>query len=326
MGENGIVAKTISTDNTVIMNITDLPIEKRATVHVLIAAHHTHNKVIRDRLQSHGYRNIYISDNWVEDNHEIRSLIFDRYIQSHSISIAGDVISYQCEGIDFKMVFPKSNRLMTSAIMGEWGDIVKPSIFGEYDVMSEGAYEVDHVSLSLGDIVIDCGANVGVFSCVAAAKGCIVHAFEPNEHIYNMLLENQKLNKNILPHKCALSNFIGESLFYENPMAIDADLGTSTLMQGRCTGYTETKVECITLDDFAERNKLPRVDFIKADIEGAERQMLKGAKRILKEFAPKLALCTYHLPDDPEVMEQLILEANPRYKIEHRWKKLYAYV
>lgn len=326
VGEDGKIEPTISSDDTVIMNIDDLPIEKRANVHVLISAHHTHNTAIMNRLQSHGYRNIYFSDNWVEDNHEIRSIILDKYIQSHNMSITGDAISYQCDGIDFKIAFPKSNNLMTSAVMGEWGDIVKPSIFGEYDVISEGAYELGRVCLSKGDVVIDCGANIGVFSCVAAAKGCNVYAFEPNENIYNMLLENQKLNKNISAQKSALSDFIGEASFYETPIAVDADLGTSTLLQGRRSKYKETKVECITLDEFAERNQLSHVDFIKADIEGAERQMLKGAKRVLKEFAPKLALCTYHLPDDPEVMEQLILEANPRYKIEHRWKKLYAYV
>jgi hypothetical protein len=68
------------------------------------------------------------------------------------------------------------------------------------------------------------------------------------------------------------------------------------------------------------------VDFIKADIEGAERLMLKGAQKTLARFAPKLALCTYHLPDDPDVMEKLIMEANPNYKIVHKWFKLYAYV
>ena len=71
---------------------------------------------------------------------------------------------------------------------------------------------------------------------------------------------------------------------------------------------------------------LERVDFIKADIEGAERLMLKGAQETLRRFAPKLSICTYHLPDDKEVLEALIKQANPHYVIEHRWQKLYAHV
>jgi len=47
---------------------------------------------------------------------------------------------------------------------------------------------------------------------------------------------------------------------------------------------------------------------------------------LLKTYAPKLAICTYHLPDDKEVLTKLILQANPDYKIEYAWKKLYAWV
>ena len=70
--------------------------------------------------------------------------------------------------------------------------------------------------------------------------------------------------------------------------------------------------------------KLTRIDFIKADIEGAERNLLRGAQEILKTFAPKLALCAYHLPDDPKVLRDLILRANPDYVVTERFKKLYA--
>ena len=85
-------------------------------------------------------------------------------------------------------------------------------------------------------------------------------------------------------------------------------------------------VETIRLDDFVKENNLERVDFIKSDIEGFERNLLAGAQETLKNFAPKLALCTYHLPDDPEVMTNLIMKANPNYKIFYGRKKLFASV
>jgi hypothetical protein len=90
--------------------------------------------------------------------------------------------------------------------------------------------------------------------------------------------------------------------------------------------YEYEKISITTLDKFVEENKLERVDFIKADIEGAERDMLKGATNVLKTFAPKLAICTYHLPDDPEVLERIIRETNSAYTVVHLRHKLYAAV
>jgi hypothetical protein len=75
-----------------------------------------------------------------------------------------------------------------------------------------------------------------------------------------------------------------------------------------------------------EENNISRIDFIKSDIEGAERDMLRGATKVLQKFAPKLAICTYHLPDDPQVLEQIIKEANPDYRVVHISKKLFAAV
>lgn len=46
----------------------------------------------------------------------------------------------------------------------------------------------------------------------------------------------------------------------------------------------------------------------------------------VRRFSPKLSICKYHLPDDPENLKKIILEANPNYVIREEYMKLYAYV
>ena len=84
-------------------------------------------------------------------------------------------------------------------------------------------------------------------------------------------------------------------------------------------------VPTITVDKFVDDNNLKTVDFIKADIEGAERLMLDGARETLREFEPDLSLCYYHFIDDYKILTDLIKEANPNYVITRKWKKIYAH-
>jgi hypothetical protein len=76
----------------------------------------------------------------------------------------------------------------------------------------------------------------------------------------------------------------------------------------------------ISVDQFVSSHHLSKVDFIKADIKGAECLMLTGAVENLRKFAPKLSICTYHQPDDKEIFEGIILKTNPNYVIEHKWR------
>jgi len=79
-----------------------------------------------------------------------------------------------------------------------------------------------------------------------------------------------------------------------------------------------------TYDNWVRTNGVERIDFIQADIEGAERNLLRGAVEVLKEHRPRLAICTYHLKDDPVVLIKIIKDANPKYKIHLGHYKLYA--
>jgi FkbM family methyltransferase len=183
---------------------------------------------------------------------------------------------------------------------------------------TDGAFDV---TVKKGDIVIDAGAWIGDFSAYAASKGAITYAFEPVRDTFQVLLKTVELNDNkIYPIQKGLSNEECELLIYKD----SGNSGASTIIPKE-NRIMET-IAITALDKFVKENNIKHIDFIKADIEGAERDMLKGAAWVLKNFAPKLAICTYHLPDDPQVLENLILEANPSYTVKHLRHKLFAMV
>jgi FkbM family methyltransferase len=198
--------------------------------------------------------------------------------------------------------------------------------------MAEGPYgysgkEID-VSVKKGDCVIDAGAWIGDFSAYAAAQGATCYAFEPNSQCFKLLEQTALLNKSenlkrmgegvgiIIPICLGLSNTKREA-------SLSINIGNSSASSLSQNNNTKT-IQLVTLDEFVLNNNIQKVDFIKSDIEGEERNMLNGARNILREYGPKLAICTYHLPDDPEILKTIIMESNPKYQIVQLRHKLYA--
>ena len=190
----------------------------------------------------------------------------------------------------------------------------------------EGPYENEYVKLRKEDIVIDAGANLGIFSLFCTLKNVKrVYAFEPQKAVINLLKKNILLN-----NKTDLVEVVPFGLSDRNDDYLLSHSGTghsagSIVIKRNDKNDTE-KINCVTLDSWAGESGIYKIDFIKADIEGAERNMLLGATKILEKFAPRLAICTYHLPDDPMVLKNIILEANPNYVILQTSHKLFAYV
>jgi FkbM family methyltransferase len=186
--------------------------------------------------------------------------------------------------------------------------------------MNEGAYcysgkDGADITIKKGDVVIDVGAWIGDFSAYASKKGAKVYAFEPEPSNLKWLKKTANLNKNIKVIALGLGNE-------------EKRMGFASRSEGSSIDATSTQnlIKVTTLDKFVKENNITKLDFIKSDIEGFERNLLLGAKHVLKNLRPKLSICTYHYPDDPEVLAKIIKEANPSYKIIQVKKKLYAYV
>ena len=251
-------------------------------------------------------------------------------VTDEGMDIDGIKIPRECAGCLTDIVFPSYLRREYESF-----EHYCTIIGNNLSDFHEGPYEYGNVCLAEGDVVFDCGAHKGLFSAVASRYGCQVFAFEAIPAIIdNYLSKTAKMNRNICVCNFATWHTNGTLEFVFNSSADSASKCNQlrsrwTLLRNKlrspqaCTQFT---VPAITLDAFVERNNIERVDFIKADIEGAERNMLRGATRILREFAPKLSICTYHLPDDPQVLREIILEANPKYQIVEKFKKMYAHV
>lgn len=234
-------------------------------------------------------------------------------------------IDYDNNSINFKELKYPLDVFMydQKATWHEMNDILQDYVFEEENGFAyvEGPYEYGKVAIEEDDTVFDCGANIGIFTALGSlkAKKGKIFAFEPVPEILKLLEKTCESYNNVITCKLALSNDTG---FITMNYDSNHMMGSSIVNNGK----GNLQVEIDTIDNFVKEKKLDRVDFIKADIEGAERYLLEGAKETLKNYAPKIAICTYHLEDDKEVLEKIIREANPNYIIEHKWLKLYAYV
>jgi len=203
---------------------------------------------------------------------------------------------------------------------------IRKNFFRNSAYFIDGPYEKNGFVLSKEDYVIDAGANFGLFAIPSSNKvgrNGKIFAFEPVKKTRDILKKNVIFNKTknvvVMPFALGDSNSSLEfSLFKDLP-----EENSGYFTSPNCS---KEKVRQTTLDEFVEQNHLKRIDFIKADIEGMERNLLKGARNTIQKFKPKISICIYHRPDDPEVLERMIKNFVPDYEIFKTKEKLYAWI
>ncbi|MBI3913187.1 MAG: FkbM family methyltransferase [Chloroflexi bacterium] len=136
-------------------------------------------------------------------------------------------------------------------------------------------YDDSKFTIKPQDVIIDIGAHIGVFAVRAAQQAYLgqVFAYEASKRNYDVLVENQRLNRllNLHAHNVAVWDHTGsmELSFPESNGAF------ASLMQESSEDH-ET-VDAMTLDMLVERNQLDHIDVLKIDAEGAEYPILFGS-------------------------------------------------
>ena len=180
-------------------------------------------------------------------------------------------------------------------------------------------YGVGEQAVKQGDVVVDGGANVGVFVLDSLNRGAKkVIAFEPSGENLECLRRNfpNEIRDGrvvIVPKGLWDKTMVVRFAVFSGDQSVNKIIGEGEIAPA---GSQVFEIPVTSVDECKRELNLPRIDYIKLDIEGAERHALEGARDTIQNDKPRLAVCMYHLDDDITVLPHKILGTNPTYKIE----------
>lgn len=144
-----------------------------------------------------------------------------------------------------------------------------------------------------GDLVVDAGANLGIYTIACAALGARVAAFEPSSVTREALTRNVMLNRledRVRVFPSALGDTTGTV-----GLTTDLDVGNHMVAPGQGSA-TDERVRVEPLDSVVAENLdwfSARTTLLKIDVEGHDGAVLLGAGRILAEQRPVVLVETW---------------------------------
>jgi FkbM family methyltransferase len=178
-------------------------------------------------------------------------------------------------------------------------------------------FDPEFIALKDHEVFIDGGAYIGdtAEAFIKQMHKCgkeysHIYSFEPDSAALIKAVQNLRQYTN--------ADVIGKGLWScEDELKFFSDGGhaSSTFIGGLRT----VTVPVTSLDSyFAKKPDEVLPTYIKMDIEGAEKEALKGSADVILRKHPKLAVCAYHKPEDVYVLPKLIHEIDPSYRFALR--------
>lgn len=171
-------------------------------------------------------------------------------------------------------------------------------------------YQKAHTEIEDGEILLDIGTAEGLFPLTVAETCSHIYMVEPSRIFYDTLKQTfAGLEDKTTIFNVAVGNEDGEIPFDEN--SLDGKVASA----GDQNAYTIAinKIDTLIGDK--------KITYLKADIEGFEQEMLRGAGNVIKANKPKIAITTYHTQNDPQEIIDIVKGFVPEYK--HYVKGIY---
>jgi FkbM family methyltransferase len=158
-------------------------------------------------------------------------------------------------------------------------------------------YEAFKAAVRPGSIVLDIGANLGAYTVLFAhwvRPAGRVYAFEPAPESRSGLERQLALNRataEVTVRAEAIASASGVRQFRASGLRGDNRLGPPSLRFGEAGSHSDDAIDvpAISIDDFCAREGI-EPDVIKIDVEGAELEALRGARRTIARAGGRLSL------------------------------------
>jgi FkbM family methyltransferase len=182
--------------------------------------------------------------------------------------------------------------------------------------MEQHIYGAGEHFIHAGDVVLDCGASDGDFTRLALEAGArtvVSIEISPSsaECIRRNLAAEAAAGRVIVYPK---GEWDKDDILTLN--VDDTNFAANSVVMRPDSAHPSVMVPLTTIDKLVAELKLPRVDFIKMDIEGAEIPALAGAHETITRFKPRLAIATEHKPDDEYTIPAAVRGIRADYRME----------
>ena len=164
-------------------------------------------------------------------------------------------------------------------------------------------YLIPQTSLSPDDVVFDCGCAEGLFPFLNQAHAKKFVCFEPLPEFLSGLNRTFAGNPRVV--------IVPEALGDQVQTAYLQKIGIASRI---VMEPTPTPVAITTIDHYCESTATP-LNYLKADVEGYELHMLRGAANSIRKYRPKIAITTYHACSHAEEISAFLRELVPDYQI-----------
>ncbi len=239
---------------------------------------------------------------------------YDMYIPDMPVAGEDEYFDKEFYNENYEKISDAYGRLADESSRQIFASIINYKLFGKMKYLMAAVTEKDEMYALLPCVSIELAIDAGAYNgdTVREMKEYFqnlkeVVAIEPDKRNFSKLVKYSEAESELTvkPLRCAVWNNDGLGGFN------DSGNRNSSVSSTVSYQHKDTEIEFVRIDALTDE----KVDYIKYDVEGAEREAFEGSGRLIEEYHPAILLSVYHRSRDIFEFVNTVADEYPFYKI-----------